>query len=268
MTSTEAVDTGVQPSAFLDSSILVSLFQFWDACRQGNIPLDQAPNRGEQLLEVLASTGVATDALDVSDAEDAMRGRRSFQSLNASGTSYSYFSSQVCWAEVHHVLLEARGLERLVHQLVPYSLRMKRPQLVYRRSLRESDYVELETKMEEFRDTLKMDYSIDVIDVDNPAAGYDITHDDIWNSARAIWSHILMGVMDAYVCAAAIRVRADIFISSDGPLRGVLKQLRDPNSEQTSAVASLKQALGMETLAEFPEALGPGQPLTSSASLP
>ena len=267
MTSDRTADADIQPSAFLDSSVLISLFQFWDACRHGTIPLDQTMSR-ERLLEALSSAGVATDALTASDAEDVMRGGRSFQCLNTAGTSHHYFSSQVCWAEMHHVLLESRGLERLVRQGVPYSLRTKRPQIVYRSSLQESDFVELESQMEEFRETLRMDYPIDIVDVENPAAGYGIAHSDIWEDARAIWSHVLMGVTDAYVCAAAIRVRADIFISSDGPLRGVIKQLRNPDSEQTSAVASLRQALGMETLADFPEALSPGQPLAPRASLP
>lgn len=245
MTSLETSSSGFQPSAFLDSSVLVSLFQFWDTCECASVQLGEVQDMA-YLMNALESAEVTTDALKATDTEAVKRGMLSFQNLNASEPNYICFSSQICWSQAHHVLLESRGLEHLIRQGVPLSLRMKRPQALYRGSLQEPDYAELEDRIEAFRNTLNEDYHVDVIDAEDPSVGFGITASDIWESAQAIWSHVLMEVIDAYVCAAAVRLGADVFISQDYALRDVFKRLREPDDDWTATATALEDALGVE----------------------
>ena len=245
MTSLGVSNSDYQPSAFLDSSVLVSLFQFWDTCDCANLQLGEV-EKVDHLMSALESADVATDALKATDAETVKRGMLSFQSLNASVPNYLYFSSQVCWSQAHHVLLEARGLEHLIRQGVPRSLRMKRPQALYRGSLQEPDYAELDDRIETFRNTLKQDYHLDVVNAEDPSVGFGITASDVWESAQAIWSHFLTEVIDAYVCAAAVRLGTDVFMSQDYALRDMFKQLREPDEDWTATASSLENTFGIE----------------------
>jgi len=260
MTSFETSSTDHQPSAFLDSSVLVSLFQFWDTCECANVQLDEVQNM-DYLMQALEAAEVTTDALRATDTEAVKRGMKSFQSLSASVPHYLYFSSQVCWSQMHHVFLEARGLEHLIRQGVPHSLRMKRPQALYRGFLQEPDYTELEDRIETFRNTLKQDYQLDVINAEEPSAGLGITAGDIWESAQAIWSHILMGVIDAYACAATIRLGVDVFISQDSTLRNLFNHLRNPDEDWMATASSLENTFGIER-GDWPI------PLTPASALP
>lgn len=251
--------SGFQPSAFLDSSILVSLFQFWDTCQCASVQLDEV-QKMDHLLKALESADVTMGALKATDTENVKRGMLSFQNLSTSDPNYLCFTSQICWSQTHHVLLEARGLEHLISQGVPRSLRMKRPQALYRGSLQEPDYAELEDRIDTFRNTLKQDYHLDVIDAEDPSVGFGITANDIWESAQAIWSHILMEVIDAYVCAAAVRLGADVFISQDSALRDVFKQLREPDEDWAATAKALEDALGVERV-NLPRPLTPASAL-------
>ncbi len=254
MTSANTAATDIPPSVFLDSSVLVSLFQFWEACRGADVDLNEVRD-WKQLIEALKSVGVTTNSLNSPDPT-INRGLQSFQRLHASVPDYLYFSSRVCWSQAHHVLLEARGLENLIRQGVPQSLRMKRPQTLYRISLQELDYTNLEKQFEEFRYTLKMDFALDIVDVEDTTAGSIITPDHIWDSAKAIWSRILMEVSDAYVCAAAILARVDFFVSKDSSLRELFNLLHDTDEDWSATATSLTQALGM-TSTVLPKALTP-----------
>ena len=265
MTNEGAADAVVQPSVFLDGSVLMSLFQFWDTCSRASVQLDNVSS-WSCLKKALRSAGVATDHLRPTD--DITRGMNSFKSLNASSNDYNYFSSRVCWSEVHHTLLEARGLEGLVRQGVPPSLRVKRPQMLYRIALQKSDYDDLKHQMSTFRDSLHLDYGLDVFDVEDTSRGSGITPTDIWDGAQEIWSHILMDVLDAYVCAAAILVNADVFLTADPVLRDALKQLYNPDSTWTPTVESLKQALGVAPDAALPRPDTPGAALQPSLTTP
>ena len=260
MTNLGTSSTDHQPSAFLDSSVLVSLFQFWDTCECANVQLDEVQNM-DYLMEALKSADVTTDALNTTHRETVKRGMRSFQSLNRPDPNYLCFTSRVCWSQTHHVLLEARGLEQLIRHGVPHSLRMKRPQVLYRGSLQESDYTELEDRMEAFRNTLKLDHHLDVFDAEDPSAGFGITPNDIWESAQAIWSHILMGVIDAYACAATIRLGVDVFISQDSTLRNLFNHLRNPDEDWMATASSLENTFGIER-GDWPI------PLTPASALP
>lgn len=258
MTSTKTPTADIPPSVFLDSSVLVSLFQFWEVCTVAGVDLDKVRD-WKHLVEALESAGVTTNPLNSPDPT-INRGLYSFQRLYASTPNYLYFSSRVCWSQAHHVLLEARGLENLIRQGVPHSLRVKRPQALYRLSLQEPDYTKLEHQFEEFRDTLKLDFDLDIVDVEDTAAGSIITPDDIWDSAKAIWSRILMEVSDAYVCAAAILVRVNFFVSKDSSLRDLFNLLHDPDEDWSATATSLTQALGVANTT-LPKALTPASTL-------
>ena len=247
-------------SAFLDSNVLVRLFQFWDACRHIEIPLDDV-SEWKELKTGLQSAGASIDALNREDGGFVREGLTSFQSLSEAVHSYQYFSSRVCWSETHHVLLEQRGLEQLILQGVPHSLRVKRPQVLYRVALEQDDYLQLEQDLQDFRDALHLDYGLDVIDVEDASAGFPVTPDSIWTTAKAVWSRVLMEVIDAYVYAAAIRIEADVFITSDTSLRDALRRLRQPEGDWVRAAASLKEVLGLDLDALLPQPIKPTDPL-------
>ena len=263
MTDSRVISAGIQPSAFLDSNVLIRLFLFWDACQRANARLDTVANWGD-LKTALDAAGVSTHALNKDDAEYVKRGISSFKNLYTSVGDYHLFSSRVCWSEAHHVLLEARGLERLVNLRVPHSLRVKRPQVLYRVSLEQKDYLQLDKQLDSFRIMLKEDYGLDIIDVEDSSAGFGVASETIWTGAQAIWSHVLMEVIDAYVYAASIRIRADVFISADTSLRKALEQLHNPNNDWTALVTSLKQELGMKPNGKLPLPLPPGDELPAS----
>lgn len=252
--------TAFQPSVFLDGSVLMSLYQFWDACKSANaVDRLHELSKWKDLEEALKSAKVHVDHMKLTD--DISRGMNAFQSLKGSLSDHHHFSSRVCWSELHHTLLEARGLEGLVHRRVPHSLRVKRPQMLYRVALQKSDYDELSSDIETFRESLREYYDLDVIDVEDPTSGSSITPRDIWDDAQDIWSHVLMDVLDAYVCAAAIRIQAASFLTGNPILRDALTPLYNPDSEWAATVESLRRALGLA-----PDAILP-QPLTPRAAL-
>lgn len=111
MTKPECTGAAHDPSAFLHSGVLVDLFLLWDACTSVGARLNEFSSF-TQLAEALSATGVSPDGLWRS--EDLVRGMRLFNALCAESDDYMCLSSRVCWAEAHHALLEARGLENLV----------------------------------------------------------------------------------------------------------------------------------------------------------
>ena len=259
MTRIEVSSANLQPIAFLDSNVLVRLFHFWDACESANVRLD-AVSKWEELKAKLEVACVPAGILSGSDAVDVSAGMKSFQHLKATKGDYKIVTSRVCWSEAHHVLLEQRGLERLVRLGVPYSFRMKRPQALYRVSLEGKDYVDLDNQLDAFQHCLDMDYGIKVTSVEESlAAGLEI---NIWVTAKLIWSHVLMSVIDAYVYAASILVGADVFITADSSLRGALELLYKPDDDWKALVESLKEELDVNPNTEFP------QPLPATTELP
>jgi len=155
-------------------------------------------------------------------------------------------------------------LEQLIRQGVPYGLRVKRPQVLFRVALEENDYVQLGADLEDFREMLKLDYGLDMIDVEDSSAGFGITPDSVWDVAQAVWSRLLMEVIDAYLFAAAISIKADFFITGDGSLRDALRRLSDPQGAWEPMAVSLKKAIGMDPGALLPCPLTPSDPLTNN----
>ena len=267
MTNAQSADAAIQRSAFLDSSILVNLFLFWDACEQAQVQLDQFAGLGsleamDSLHNALQSQGVAIDALHAIDSASAKSGMQAFSKLYSSAGDYLYISSRACWSETHHALLEGQGLEHLVRARVPFSLRRKRPQALHRTFLEETDYEHLERRLDSFCETLQLDYGLDVIEVEDRAAGQKVEPGLIWDGAKSVWSHMLMDVFDAYVCAAAMLARADVFVSADSHLRQVFERLRTPGDDWQGTADSLRGVFGLASNTEFP------LPLNSGAKLP
>lgn len=254
-----AVDSPIQKSAFLDSLELVSLYKLWDVCDSANISLDATLDwtkpKWNQLKEALESVGIATNALN--RPEDVNRGLNLYSSIGPASNDYRFFTSHMCWSELHHVLLEAIGLESLIHHGVPLSLREKRPQLLYRQSLSDSELEYINDRVFAFRESLKLDYSMDIIEVEDTATGIDITSADIWNRAEVIWSHMLMTAVDAYVCAAAVLIEADAFVAGDSSRRDILRKLRDPTDDWQTAANTIQAAFGLSSSEQFPLSVTP-----------
>ena len=87
-------------------------------------------------------------------------------------------------------------------------------------------------------------YGIDIVEVEQSSAGTTVTVEDVWNTARAVWSRVLMDVMDSYIYAAAVEIEADVFMTSDGSLLEALANLRNPSGDWVSLTRSLKRCFG------------------------
>ena len=249
-------------SAFLDTNALVSLFVFREVCNDAGITLDAVTN-WSGLKAVLEAKNQFAAELNRTDASIVSVGMTYFQKLRANSTLYQYFSSTVCRSEMHHVLLESLGLESLIRQKVPHGLRVKRPQILYRRALETNDYFKLQSDMDGFFESLKLDYGIEIVEVELSSTGMAVTVDDVWSTAREVWSRVLIEVMDSYIYAAAVEIEADAFLTSDGSLYEALAQLSNPNAEWIPLVTSLKEALGKSTDTRLPLPVRPGEPLPS-----
>lgn len=258
MTDIDA-DLPIQRTAFLDTTDLVSLYMFWDACESASTPMDTISN-WSSLKSALEAAGVATSALS-RPSDNVSRGINLFVRLLEGSKRYQYCTSRVCWSEAHHTLLESLGLESLIRNGVPLSLREKRSQLVYQASLTRADHNQIADRLQSFRETVQLDYSMDIIEIEASAIGLGVTSADIWNGAQAIWSSVLMPVVDAYVCAAAILAKVDVFISGDPGRRSVLKRLRD-SSQDGPDKELVRESLGLGQFDMLPDAM------TSSAALP
>ena len=251
---------GPSKSAFLDTNSLLNLFVFREVCNAAGINLDDVTD-WSGLKAVLEAKNEFAAELNSMDADDVKRGITCFQKLSTNSDSYQYFSSTVCRSEMHHVLLESLGLERLIRQKVPHRLRVKRPQVLYRRALETNDYVKLQNDMDSFFESLKLDYGIEIVEVEVSSTGTTVTVADVWSTAREVWSRVLIEVMDSYIYAAAVEIEADAFLTSDGSLYEALSYLSNPNAEWVPLVTSLKEALGKSTDARLPQPVRPGEPL-------
>ena len=248
-------------SAFLDTNVLVNLFCFWEVCNAAGVRLD-AVTDWLSLKTALQGKNKFAAQLSGEDAGGVGVGIGCFRNLRNSLGTYQYYSSQVCRSEMHHVLLESLGLERLIRRKIPHGLRVKRPQVLYRRALQARDYQKIQRDMNEFFESLKLDYGIDIVEVEQGSAGTTVTIDDIWSTAQEVWSRVLIDVMDSYIYAAAVEIDADAFLTSDGSLIEALANLGNPSGEWVSLVRSLRRALGKPESASLP------QPMKPSGQLP
>ena len=247
----------VPKSAFLDTNALINLFCFWEACNAAGAKPDSVAGWSALKAALKGRNKFAAD-LNSDDASAVSVGMRCFQNLSNSSGIYQYYSSMVCRSEMHHVILESLGMERLVRRRIPHSLRVKRPQVLYRRALQSRDYRNLRGDLDGFFESLKLDYGIDIVEVEEHSAGTSVTSDDIWGTAHEVWSRILLDVMDSYIYAAAIEIEADAFVTSDNSLVDALNNLYSPSGEWLSLVRSLKRSLGKPASASLPRPMRPG----------
>ena len=255
MTSTSAADA-IPKIAFLDTNALVYVFDFWETCRAGNILLD-AVNDWASIKTALEKGSRSAAQLSRQDAEDVKKGLACFTNLAGNRSNYQFYTSSVCRSELHHVLLDALASERLVTRKIPMRLRVKRPQVLYRRALESGDYLAMQRDIDKYFDSLRIDYGIDIIEVEQSAPGSAVLVEDVWDTAKEVWSRVLIDVMDSYIYAAAVETQADFFITSDGSLKDALGYLCKPSGEWVSVSTSLRLALGKLESESLPMPLGP-----------
>ncbi len=254
---TQAIALGTIPkSAFLDTNPLVNLFDLWKVCSYAGVHLDTVTDWAT-LKSALGRRNKSTAQISARDARDVKMGIECFTNLEGNRGSYQYYTSSICRSEMHHVVLDALASERLVRRRIPHRLRVRRPQVLYRRALESSDYLELQRDLDEFFESLRVDYGIDIVEVEQGRAGTTVTFEDVWNTARAVWSRVLIDVMDSYIYAAAVEIEADVFMTSDGSLLEALANLRNPSGEWVSLSRSLKRALGKPATASLPLPMRP-----------
>ena len=161
-------------------------------------------------------------------------------------------------------------MERMILQGVPRSMRVKRPQMLFRAALEEADYSELQDDLHAFQDELREDYGLDVITVEDQSAGFVADPRDVWECAQAVWSHVLIEVLDAYLYAAAVAAGADVFITADDSLSDALKRLNETEEDWEELASSLKRALSevlrLDTEADSPVELP--RPIRPQGPLP
>lgn len=229
-------------SAFLDTNSLVLLLRYWQVCRDSGVVLSAVVDR-QDLKSKIGNRVRLANNLPSREYDPIVQGMKCFKSLTAAKESYLFYTSELCQSELHHVVLSSIASERLTRQRVPHSLRVKRPQLLYRRALVASDYKALSAELEEFFLSLRVDHGISIAKVEDPATGLGISYQDVLDAAKELWSRVLIDVMDAYVFAAAIVIGADVFLTSDVVLKDALSKLEESTTSWGLAARSLQLAL-------------------------
>ena len=255
-------DMSSQKLAFLDTNALVRLFNFWEVCRIAQVSLSSVSD-WKSLRQNLAKA-TTPFALDLKkDDFDLIRiGHACFQQLYNGKGDFDFLCCQVSRSELHNVLLAAKALDELRLRKVPRSLVIKRPLIVYQLALPSNAYSDMENQIDDFFDAMRNEYLIDIKVVEEPANGYPITSEDIFRTAKKIWSHVLMETMDAYIFAAAVEVDADYLITSDIPFRNTVNGLRQGQKEWQDVAYALKAALGANQASSIPIGIGLGTRLT------
>ena len=164
MTTTN--DAQEEKSAFLDTNALVDLFELWEACTAAEVRLDDIENWGA-LKAALQQKNELASRISRENTGRLPSSIKFFKNLKDNSETHLYYSSTICRSEMHHVLLESTAHEHLVIQHIPHRLRIKRPQVLYRRALQASDYQNIQNNLGDFFEALKIDYGIDIVDVED-----------------------------------------------------------------------------------------------------
>lgn len=237
-------------SAFLETNALVRLFEFWDVCRDAEIRLDSVNRWGELHAQLRENA----DYLRSSDYGNVKVGITLFKNISAAvdAEDYLLLTSRFCQAELHHTLVEYWASIHLTQDKIPFGLRTQRPHFLYDRVIDTVENQEVSQKLDAFFESLRLDYVLNVMAVEDLATtGSHTEYLDILETAKAIWTRILLATMDAIMLGTAIRAEASVFMSSDQAMRTVLKRIRtDAELRQ-----SLNEAIGRDATAEMPLAL-------------
>lgn len=242
--------------AFLDTNALVALFTFWEACQIAQVSLSSVSDWQSLRQDLASATTSFVSALKSNDFGPVRSGHQCFQRLNASKTDFGFLCCQVSRSELHHVLLSATASEELHRHRVPWSLANKRPLIVHQIALSPNAYDEIENQIDEFFDTMSNVYSIDIKVLEDSANSLHVPSEEIFETARKIWSHVLMETMDSYILAAAIQADADYLITSDGAFRNTVNGLQQGQGEWQDVASALKSALRGRQPPSFPRGIG------------
>ncbi len=238
-------------TAFLDTNALLRLFGFWEACDIAKISMSSVASWGDLKTALKKGKNPIIDAFGRDAFGDIRQGLDCFKELNKAKKDCDYFSSQVCLSEMHRVILTSKATERLNLHRVPMSLMSKRPLLVHRIILKNSDYEQIEQLLKSFFDTLLIGHQINIQILEK--SGSDDVITSILETAKAFWSRVLTETMDAYIYAAAIECHADFFLTGDFALREAAKSLSNPTGEWMSVAQALREALDKPKDFKFPE---------------
>ena len=212
-------------SAFLETNALVRLFEFWDVCRDAEIRLDSVNRWGELHAQLRENA----DYLRISDYGNVKVGITLFKNISASVDAEDYLlrTSRFCQAELHHTLVEYWASIHLTQDKIPFGLRTQRLIFLYDRVIDTVENQEISQKRDAFFESLRLDYGLNVMAVEDLATtGSHTEYLDILETAKAIWTRVLLATMDAIILGTAIRTEASVFMSSDQAMRTVLKRLR------------------------------------------
>jgi hypothetical protein len=210
--------------AFFDTNALLDMFGYWAMCQACSLNLNQYDQFQKMLSEKFGiNNDTAQLHLSKRDIDTVNLGMDLFKGMTLRIGNWDFFTSRVCLSEMRHTLLEDRASERLIELRVPYRLRRERPLILYRRSLRENDYSNLDSEVNGFFDLL-IDHGIIIQIAEEGATNFT----DVAIVAEKIWSHVLFEVMDAFVLASAVTSMADILITRDGAFRDAVQRLANP----------------------------------------
>ncbi len=239
-------------TAFMDTNALLRMFSFWEACECTGTTMVDVKDWKELKASLKGQSIPIADQFNERDFRDIQNGLKCFEALNKAKQSYGFFSCEVCRAEMHRVILSAHAHEGLYRHRVPLSLQQARPLILYRRVLGDADYQRIDQQIEQFFETLRFTYNIDIKNVEDETHGDYISAEKIFSIARVVWSHILTETMDAYIYAAAIACQADYFLTADDALRETANKFSNPDSEWKEVVEALRQKLGRPETSKFP----------------
>ena len=235
----------VSKSAVLDTNALIRVFDFWSICRAISVPLNNISN-WTTLHSLLVRNSRSNAIFNDFKVSDVDQGLKCFNSMKTNSVSYQFYTSSICRSEMNHILLDQLANTRLIRRRIPYRMRVKRPQMLYRKALERRDYRKTKSDMAEFFESLRVDYNVDIIEIEQSSVPFA----DILHTAEEIWSRILIDVMDSYIYASAVEIDADVFLTSDVLLINALSNLHRPTGDWVSLVTSLKRTLGKSGVPE------------------
>lgn len=242
---------GINKTAFLDTNALIRLFGFWEVCESAKISMDSVSDWQDLRSRLKGNRIPMVGAFEEGDFGEVREGLRCFKSLYQAKGAYDYFTCQVSQSEMHRTILSSRATEKMSRRRVPRTLRNKRPLIVHRRALKNADYAAIDNQLKEFFECLSIDHGIKIPILEESGSG--VTATTILETAKAIWSRVLIETLDAYIYAAAVECEADFFLTGDSALRQAAINLNNPSGEWAFAESALRRAIGKPTNFRFPK---------------
>jgi len=252
--STTSAAVGVPTrTAFLDTNGLLELSLYWETCQAASVTLDSVLTYAS--LKSALPRRYRGFQPARSTAQAVGRGQKLFHQLWGRRNDWDYYTSAICRAEMHHVLLEQSAQRSLTGMRIPQRLRSDRPLLVFRQTLQTSDYTALDQKLSDFFDDLRLSYGVDIKTAEDLSS---LDERDVRTAAKIIWSHVLMEVMDAFIFGCAVVTFSETLVTRDGPFLEAVNQLAgSTESRWRNARASIAAAIGTPPGFIFPRAIKP-----------